>query len=318
MMTKRAIDLEYISYSDSTSKIKVSLIYLLIMSVISTQSPQRSTATKKIRQKRFRHLNTFVLSNRWFHRAVALILFFGIWQLLCEVKFNFFINFNLIPAPTEVFEATIEFFTADPWVHVKSSIIRVLAGYTMASILGIILGLLIGWFQAIEDLLATPLELLRPIPAVAWIPLAILMFPNAESGMIYITFIGAFFPILISTISGVESMLHDIVLIRVGQCLGARRWHVFRHIVLPGSMPSIANGLTIGMGNSWFCLVTAEILAGRYGVGYITWESYVTSNYPPIVMGMLLIGLMGAFSSWAVGQATRALMPWRVVRKQDN
>ncbi|PSN16197.1 ABC transporter permease, partial [filamentous cyanobacterium CCP5] len=68
--------------------------------------------------------------------------------------------------------------------------------------------------------------------------------------------------------------------------------------------------------NAWFCLVTAEILAGRYGVGYITWESYVTANYPPIVMGMLLIGLMGALSSWGVGKATTALMPWRVIKKQ--
>jgi len=215
----------------------------------------------------------------------------------------------------------VDFVTSDPsdpWVHFRSSIQRVLLGYAVASVLGIILGVLIGWFEVVEDLVLPPLELLRPIPAVAWIPLAILMFPNAESGMVYITFVGAFFPVLISTIRGVESTLSDTVLIRVGQCLGANPWHIFKDIVIPGSMPSIASGLTIGMGNAWFCLVTAEILAGRYGVGYITWESYVTSNYPPIVMGMLLIGLMGALSSWAVGRATDAMMPWRVIKKQGG
>lgn len=265
----------------------------------------------------FKTLRPFFLVNRSVRRLIALALFFGIWQILCMSGFKFFINFQLIPSPWEVLQATVEFFTSDPWVHVRSSVVRVLVGFAVASVLGIILGIMIGWFQLAEDLLMPALELLRPIPAVAWIPLAILMFPNAETGMIYITFIGAFFPVLISTIRAVENILHDIVLIRVGQCLGANQWHVFKDIVIPGALPGIASGLTIGMGNAWFCLVTAEILAGRYGVGYITWESYVTSNYPPIVMGMLLIGLMGALSSWAVGRGTATLMPWRVIKKQD-
>ncbi|MGD1952980.1 MAG: ABC transporter permease [Leptolyngbyaceae cyanobacterium] len=258
-----------------------------------------------------------ILSGRSVRRFIALALFFGIWQILCMIGFKFFINFQLIPSPWEVAKATVDFFTSDPWVHIRSSVVRVLVGFAVASVLAVILGIIIGWFQIAEDLLMPALELLRPIPAVAWIPLAILMFPNAETGMIYITFIGAFFPVLISTIRAVENILHDIVLIRVGQCLGANQWHVFKDIVIPGALPGIASGLTIGMGNAWFCLVTAEILAGRYGVGYITWESYVTSNYPPIVMGMLLIGLMGALSSWAVGRSTAALMPWRVIKKQD-
>lgn len=263
-------------------------------------------------------LNGIFLSNRSARRMLALGLFFGIWQILCAVSFDFFINFQFVPSPVEVFKATLTFFTESPWVHFRSSITRVLWGYAVASGIGVLLGILIGWFAVAEDLLLPPLELLRPIPAVAWIPLAILMFPNAESGMIFITFVGAFFPVLISTINGVESTLSDTVLIRVGQCLGAKPWHIFKDIVVPGSLPSIASGLVIGMGNAWFCLVTAEILAGRYGIGYITWESYVTSNYPPIVMGMLLIGLMGAFSSWAVSRGMEALMPWRVIKKQGS
>lgn len=248
-------------------------------------------------------------------RLFSLFLFFGLWQALCLIKFNIFVNFTNLPSPLEVLEATIEFFSGDFMKHINASVVRVLSGFLIGSILGIGLGLFIGWFQKIEDLLMPPLELLRPIPAVAWIPLAILIFPTAEVGMIFITFIGAFFPILISTIRGVEN--HDAVLLRVGQSLGAQQWHIFKDIVVPGAWPSIASGLTIGMGNAWFCLVTAEILAGRYGVGYITWESYVTSNYPPIVMGMLLIGVMGAFSAWSVDRLTRRLMPWVVIKKQD-
>ncbi len=249
-------------------------------------------------------------------RILSVILFFGIWQILCWLDFNFLINFQFLPSPIEVAEATYEFVTGDPFVHISSSLFRVILGFLVAAISGVSLGIVIGSFQKVEDFLLPPLELLRPIPAVAWIPLAILMFPTAESGMVYITFIGGFFPILISTVRGVESMLHDTVLIRVGQCLGANQWQIFKDIVIPGAMPSIASGLSIGMGNSWFCLVTAEILAGRYGVGYLTWESYVTSNFPPIVMGMLLIGLMGAFSAWLVDRATSAIMPWRLKQKK--
>lgn len=261
-----------------------------------------------------RESSSFRSRNRLLRRLLSLVLFFGIWQLLCIAKFHFWINFALLPSPQEVWFATIKFFSDNPMIHIQASVMRVLLGYCMATVLGVSLGILIGWFQKLEDLVFLPLELLRPIPAVAWIPLAILMFPDAESGMVYITFIGAFFPILISTIKGVEGV--DMLLLRVGQCLGARQWHVFKDIVVPGAMPSIASGLVIGMGNSWFCLVTAEILAGRYGIGYITWESYVTSNYPPIVMGMLLIGLMGSISSYLVDHLSHLLMPWRVTKKK--
>lgn len=254
------------------------------------------------------------LNAQVFRRVLSLVLFFGIWHLLCLNRFNFFINFENVPSPIEVAGATVRFVASDPMKHIQASAIRVLSGFSIASLLGISLGILIGWFKKVEDLIFLPLELLRPIPAVAWIPLAILMFPNSESGMIYLTFMGAFFPILISTIRGVEST--DLLLLRVGQCLGAKQRHIFKDIVVPGAMPSIASGLVIGMGNSWFCLVTAEILAGRYGVGYVTWESYVTSNYPPIVMGMLLIGLMGSFSAYAVDRLTCLLMPWRITKKK--
>lgn len=261
-----------------------------------------------------RSLSSPLIKPKTLRRILSLFIFFGAWQLLCMTKFNFFINFEFLPSPLEVFNATIQFFSSNPMQHIQASVIRVLTGFSIAAMTGIAIGILIGWFQQVEDLVFLPLELLRPIPAVAWIPLAILMFPNSEAGMIYITFIGAFFPILISTIRGVECT--DLLLLRVGQCLGATQWHIFKDIVVPGALPSIASGLVIGMGNSWFCLVTAEILAGRYGVGYITWESYVTSNYPPIVMGMLMIGLMGAFSAYAVDRLTCLLMPWRVTKKQ--
>ena len=126
-------------------------------------------------------INKIFRLNKTGRRILSLIIFFGLWQFLCAIKFQFIVNFGFLPTPIEVVKATWEFFTSDPWVHFGSSILRVLLGYAIASLLGIILGIFIGAFQKVDDLLSPPLELLRPIPAVAWIPLAILMFPTALS-----------------------------------------------------------------------------------------------------------------------------------------
>jgi NitT/TauT family transport system permease protein len=144
---------------------------------------------------------------------------------------------------------------------------------------------------------------------VAWIPLAIMMFASSEVSMIFITFIGAFFPILLNTIHGVETI--DRNLIAASRSLGAGRWAIFREVVLPGSLPSVVTGLSIGMGTCWFSLVSAEMISGQFGIGYYTWEAYNLQKYPPIVVGMIAIGLLGMGSSALVRVAGAVLMPWR-------
>ena len=273
----------------------------------------QTQSTKK--QKLMLYELIFINSLSFYRKLISLIIFFGVWQFLCTIDFDFGINFIFVPTPIEVINAFIQFLNESPWVHIKASILRVIGGFITGSIFGIILGLFIGSSKLIEDLISTPLELLRPIPAVAWIPLAILMFPDAESGMYYITFVGAFYPILISTQKAVESTLSDRLMIRVGQSLGANWFNLFVDFIIPNSLPGISAGLVIGMGNAWFCLVTAEIIAGRFGIGYKTWESYVISEYPPIVMGMILIGLLGSLSSYLVLKFTNSLMPWRTITK---
>jgi len=159
-----------------------------------------------------------------------------------------------------------------------------------------------------------PLEVLRPIPAVAWIPLAILMFPSSEMSMIFITFTGALFPILLNTIHGVESV--DPRLIASARSLGSGGLAIFTEVILPGAGPSIVTGLSIGMGTAWFCLVTAEMISGQFGIGYYTWASYTIQNYAEIVVGMLFIGVFGMVSSMLVKRLGLALMPWHLQEKR--
>jgi NitT/TauT family transport system permease protein len=243
-------------------------------------------------------------------RASSLLVAVGLWQLATSTHWNaVVVDFANVPAPTAVVASTWELLHSPKLVHhVQNSVQRVFAGFAAATVLGVGLGLAVGRSKWTRDVAMSPLEVLRPIPAVAWIPLAILMFPSSELSMIFITFTGAFFPILLSTIHGVEGL--DERLVFACCSLGANRGQIVREVVVPGAMPSIVTGLSIGMGTAWFCLVTAEMIAGQYGIGYYTWESYNLQRYPEIVVGMLFIGIFGMLSSAMVKRVGSLLTPW--------
>lgn len=235
----------------------------------------------------------------------------ALWQLASSLRLNFgIITFRNVPPPTEVLQSTFALLQSPKLLaHLGSSLWRVFAGYGAAALLGILLGFAIGRSRPASDVLLPPLELLRPIPAVAWIPLSILMFPSSELSMIFITFVGAIFPIILNTVHGVTNV--DRRLVASARSLGGTRGAILREIILPGAAPSIVTGLAIGMGTSWFCLVTAEMISGQFGIGYYTWESYTLQNYANIIVGMLVIGLFGMGSSWLLTTLGQILMPWR-------
>jgi NitT/TauT family transport system permease protein len=240
---------------------------------------------------------------------LSIVAWLSLWQLASTQRWQFFFRFDNIPAPTEVLAAAGELVTMPKFAsHVESSVRRIFIGFSIAAVLAVILGVMVGRLRLAALSLLPPLEVLRPIPAVAWIPLAILLFASAEQSMIFITFIGAFFPILLSTIHGVESL--DRRLVYASRTLGAGPFDVFWEVVIPGALPAIVTGLSIGMGTSWFSLVTAEMISGQYGIGYYTWESYTLQKYPNIVLGMISIGVLGMGSSFAIKWTGRRAMPW--------
>ena len=242
-------------------------------------------------------------------RAGSILFCLLAWQFASTYKWNFLVNFENIPSPSAVAAAAANLVQSPKFQnHLISSVSRVLFGFGCASILAIIIGVLAGHVKQVRDAVMPPLELLRPIPAVAWIPVAVLMFPNPEESMIYITFVGAFYPILLSTIHGVTSV--EPKLIVASLTLGASNARVFSDVIVPAAMPSIVTGLTIGMGNAWFSLVTAEMVAGQFGIGYFTWESYTLQKYDDIVLGMVTIGVLGMLSSLAIRKAFLHFIPW--------
>lgn len=241
----------------------------------------------------------------------SLLACLGAWALVTHFKLDLgLVTFRNVPSPAEVLHGGWSFLTSDAAPrHIGASLWRVLVGFVLASLAGVSLGLLVGRVRLYKALAMPPLEILRPIPAVAWIPLAIMMFRSSEGSMIFITFIGALFPILLNTIHGVEGV--DGRLIASARSLGARPAAVFREVVFPAALPSIITGLVIGIGSSWFCLVTAEMISGQFGVGYYTWMSYTVQDYPGTVVGMVLIGLLGLASSAVVRRTGDALTRWR-------
>jgi NitT/TauT family transport system permease protein len=238
--------------------------------------------------------------------AVGVLL----WHVATAINLDFYINFSNVPAPLTVFLAFIAHIqTSEFWIHIGVSMRRILISYSFAVVLGIGIGLIMGRSRIARAFIMPYIEVIRPIPAVAWIPLAILMWPTEESSIIYITFLGALFPIVLNTLHGVEQTPE--VLVRAVQSLGASKLDVFRHVVIPAALPSIAAGLAIGMGVSWFSLLAGEIISGQYGIGYFTWNAYSLINYQDIVVGMLVIGGLGTASTAAVKAMTKPMLKWQ-------
>jgi len=251
-----------------------------------------------------------VSAARWAVRLSALLAGLACWHYASSSGLTLYVRFELVPGPLKVGQALINHLQhAAFYLHVGASLRRIAIAYSLAAGIGITLGLLMGRSRLIRDLIFPYVEILRPIPGVAWIPLAILLWPTEEGSIIYITFLGALFPIVLNTVHGVEQTPE--VLVRAAQSLGASRMCIFRHVVLPGALPSICAGLAIGMGVSWFSLLAGEIISGQYGIGYFTWNAYSIINPPDIIVGMLTIGLLGASSTALVQLLTRPALAWQ-------
>ena len=165
-----------------------------------------------------------------------------------------------------------------------------------------------GWSRTFRDYTFPILETLRPIPILAWVPLAILMFSGYETPVIFLATLASLYVTTLNTMLGVQSI--DEVYFRAAGCLGSSRWAVFRHVVVPGALPFIFTGLQISIGVAWFSLVAAEMVSGDFGLGYLILSSYMNSVTVPMVIAMLTLGFVGWFTSAMVRFVGNRLMQW--------
>lgn len=242
-------------------------------------------------------------------------LLVGFWYLSVEVLR--LPRFAEMPGPTAVLREWlsasptygISIHTAIYYKHILISLQRVLIAFTFATLLGVPTGLLLGWSKTFRDYVFPLFEMLRPIPILAWVPLAIIMLPGNELPILFLTFLASFFATALNTMLGVRSI--DPSLSLAAKSLGAPRWQVFRHVIVPGALPFIFTGLQISIGVAWFSLVAAEMVSGQFGLGYLINTSYTNVSYPTIVIAMITIGAVGFLSSAAVRFVGSWLMDWR-------
>ena len=253
-------------------------------------------------------------ASRWAKRATSIAGLLTAWFLLAAV------GPELLPGPAATAASFAEQVQQSSyWDAVVASTVRVWMAFVIAAVLAVPIGLLIGWNAMVGDFVFPPLELLRSIPPIAWIAFTILVVPTATLGLpvigiieveniVFIAFLGAFFPILLNTIEGVRGI--DEEFSRAAASLGAASWQTFRHVIYPGALPSIHTGMIVGMGLAWVNLVAAE-MTGVGGLGFLTWSAFTGGSYPVIIVGMVSIGALGYLSSAIVRRAGISQIPWQ-------
>ena len=247
-------------------------------------------------------------------KVIILVAVVALWQLLSSS--SLFVH-QLIPSPWEtVLSIKALSLTGLPQgyrliTHIEESLYRVLYGFSLALMVAIPLGIIMGWSKVLRELVTPLVEILRPIPPLAWIPLAIFWFGIGLKSAVFIIFLGAFFPILLSTVSGVLSV--DTLLIEAARTLGARRRDIYVKILVPGATPAIYTGARIGMGIAWMTLIAAEFTGVKsgYGLGYMIMVARDIQRPDHIVAGMIIIGVIGYTLDICLRGIEHTLLRWR-------
>jgi NitT/TauT family transport system permease protein len=260
-------------------------------------------------------LSRWLRSPRPYLMVLGYALFLGFWYFAVEIwklpRFSEMPGLTTVVtewlSPDPVYGLSV--YTAEYYQHIWVSVRRVTIAFSLATAAGIPLGLFLGWSQTFKEYVFPVFELLRPVPPLAWVPLAIIMFEGSETPVIFLTFLASFYATTLNTMLGAESI--DVSYIRAAYCLGARRWQVFFHIIVPGAMPFIFTGLQISVGVAWFSLVAGEMVSGQYGLGYVINTSYTMVRYPTIVIGMFTLGVVGYVTSAGVRLLGDYMMQWR-------
>ena len=260
-----------------------------------------------------------ILSDITLRRGILSIVIF---LILWEVGFRFHGWFGVmvpfigkIDAPSLVVMRWSEVVLKPGyWESWYLSFGRVFFGFLVAQVVGIPFALAMAVNKYFRGMFFPPFEILRPIPPLAWVPASIIFWPTTELSIMFVTFLGAFYTIVINVLGGARSI--DIQYLRAAQSMGATQWDLFRKIILPGTLPSIFIGAAVGMGITWEVVLAAEMISGGGqqsggGLGFFIWSSYMGGVMDQVIVGMISIGLAGYISSSLIRYIGHISMPWR-------
>ena len=230
--------------------------------------------------------------------AIGLVGFFALWQGLAV---SGWIPAKYLPGPMAVLQTMAQltgdkFSGATLWGHLAASLGRFGIGFLLAAAVGIPLGLLMGWYRWLDDIVSPFFEALRFVAPIAWVPFAGLWFGTGIGGPTLIIFSGAFPPCLINAYRGAKYV--DKRLLEAARTLGASGPRIVAEVLLPASLPSILAGLRVSAGIGWQSLVGAELIVVGSGVGYMMVQAQLNVDTPIVMAGMVAIGLVGVCIDW--------------------
>jgi ABC-type nitrate/sulfonate/bicarbonate transport system ATPase subunit/ABC-type nitrate/sulfonate/bicarbonate transport system permease component len=228
----------------------------------------------------------------------------ALWQLGVDQG-----SLTRVPDPLAVAEALLAYSQNGLLPSILASVERVAAGFVLAAVLGIFVGTLMAVSPRCSAITAPLMEMLRPIPPLAWIPLSIAFFGMGDLSAIFIVFLGSFFAVATTTRRGfadVDPLHRD-----VGRALGLSPLHFVRYVLLPSALPHIFSGLSVGLGFSWMCVVAAEMIAANSGLGYDIQLHRQLLQLDWVLAGMAAIGVLGAASTLVLGAVEQRVLPWK-------
>jgi NitT/TauT family transport system permease protein/sulfonate transport system permease protein len=237
---------------------------------------------------------------------LGLVIFFGAWQLLTMLGA---VNAFVLPPPGNVISALVSMSNdGSLWIHLGASLKRVAVGYALACVIGLSLGFLCGWWKAAAELLRPVIEILRPIPPLAWVPMAILWFGLGDMSAYFLVFLGCFFPLFFGAFTAVRAL--DRNQINAALCLGASRRLLLTDVLIPASLPVVMPSMRLALGIGWMCVVTAELIAAQTGLGYLIQQSRTLFQIQNVVAGMVVIGAVGFLMSAVLEWIERRINAW--------
>jgi ABC-type nitrate/sulfonate/bicarbonate transport system permease component len=254
-------------------------------------------------------LGTAILTNRWRY-LLGIISIAGtlcIWELVTAMGW---MGQVLLPAPADVVNALVAAIADGSLIkNVVASLSRVVEGFFLAIIVAVPLGIAMGMSRTVFGLFDPLLELVRPIPPIAVIPLAILWFGIGELSKALLIAYGAFFPILVNTMAGFRQV--ERVHVQAAQALGANRYHIFRDVVLRSALPFVIVGARLGMGMAFIVLVAAELIASSAGLGFMINDARYNFRTDQMFVGMGCIGILGFVLNMLLLKTERRLLKWK-------
>jgi NitT/TauT family transport system permease protein len=228
-----------------------------------------------------------------------------LWEISARVENNL-----LLPPASTVFRTLWEITLDGTLVaNALASLGRVASGFVCAALVGIPVGLIMGYYRTIDWSLAGIVNGLRPIPVAAWVPLSIILMGIGEKPAVFLVFLGTVWPILLSTIQGVHSVPKH--LLWAALTMGATAPQIFARVVLPAALPSILTGLRVGVGTAFTCVIVAELIAVRSGLGYLITEARMLVRSDLVIAGMMAIGAVGFLLDWVVSRTLGLALRWQ-------